>query len=71
MDVRLPEALRAAIEALQVESGKQVSRRVADLSAAYRAMQPSRQAVAGEADVAAYLAARMPATFAAVTRGLG
>lgn len=70
MNVRLPEALRAAIEALQVESGKQVSRRVADLSAAYRAMQPSRQAVTGEADVAAYLAARMPATFAAVARAL-
>ena len=70
MDVRLPEALRAAIEALQVESGKQVSRRAADLSAAYRAMQPSRQTVVDQADVAAYLAARMPATFAAVARVL-
>lgn len=70
MDVRLPEALRAAIETLQAESGRAVSRHAADLSAAYRAMQPSRQAVASAADIAAYLAARMPATYAAVARVL-
>ena len=71
MDVRLPEALRVAIEALQVESGRAVARHAADLSVAYRAMLPSRQAVTNTADVAAYLAARMPATFAAVARVLG
>ena len=70
MDVRLPEALRAAIEALQAGSGRAVSRHAAELSAAYRAMQPSQQAVTGAADIAAYLAARMPATYAAVARVL-
>jgi ribosomal protein RSM22 (predicted rRNA methylase) len=70
MDVRVPEALRAAIEALQVGPGRAVSRHAAELSAAYRTMQPSRQAVTGAADIAAYLAARMPATYAAVARVL-
>jgi ribosomal protein RSM22 (predicted rRNA methylase) len=49
-----------------MESGRTLSRHAADLSVAYRAMQPSRQAVASTADIAAYLAARMPATYAAV-----
>lgn len=70
MDVRLPDALRAAIGALQAGPGRDVSRHAAELSAAYRTMRPSQQAITGVVDITAYLAARMPATYAAVARVL-
>ena len=69
VDIRLPEALRAALEALPV-AGREVSRQASALSAAYRSLRPSSVAVAGAADINAYLVARLPATYAAVARVL-
>ena len=63
-DVRLPDALQAAIDA-EIE-GSSVAP-AANLSAAYRARQSSQTAIADEAAVAAYLTTRLPATFAAAT----
>jgi ribosomal protein RSM22 (predicted rRNA methylase) len=68
-DPRLPEALRAALEALPL-GGAEATRRSAALSTAYRSLRPSSGALAGEADVAAYLATRMPATYAAIHSAL-
>jgi len=65
-DVSLPAALRDAIETLTSGEGGRLSRRAAGLSDAYREMQPSIAAVADNADVAAYLLTRMPATYAAI-----
>jgi ribosomal protein RSM22 (predicted rRNA methylase) len=62
MDVRLPAALQAALEA---EARPDARRRAGELSAAYRTMQPSHAAVGDRATAAAYATARMPATYAA------
>lgn len=66
----LPIALRTAIDALTTGQRGAASRRAAELSDAYRQMRPSASAVAGSADVAAYLLTRMPATYAAIARVL-
>jgi len=66
VDVRLPNALRAAIDnEIGASRGD-----AAALSDAYRARRPSSVAVMGEGDVAAYLTTRLPATFAAIVRVL-
>jgi ribosomal protein RSM22 (predicted rRNA methylase) len=63
MDVRLPAALQAALEAV---ARPEARRRAGELSAAYRALQPSHAAVADSGTAAAYATARMPATYAAI-----
>jgi ribosomal protein RSM22 (predicted rRNA methylase) len=69
-DPRLPEALRAALDGLPLGGDATARRSAAALSTAYRAMQPSSGALAGEDDVAAYAATRMPATYAAIQAAL-
>ena len=65
MNPALPPALTKAIAALlEGVSRKDLARRAGALSDGYRQGRRS-SAVAGEMDVAAYIAARMPATFAA------
>ncbi len=67
-DRRLPAALAAAVaERIRPE---QLGAAAARLSAGYRANLTSRQAVPDAAGVAAYVASRMPATYAAVTAAL-
>jgi ribosomal protein RSM22 (predicted rRNA methylase) len=63
-DVRLPGPLRAALDERPAR-GRETARRAAGLSAAYRTLQPSASAVADAADAGAYLATRLPATYAA------
>jgi len=70
VDVTLPAALRGAIEALTDGKSSGLSQRAAGLSDAYRQMRPSDGVVADNADVAAYLLTRMPATYAAIARVL-
>jgi ribosomal protein RSM22 (predicted rRNA methylase) len=63
--MQLPPALTSAIAALlEGVSRKDLARRAQTLSAAYRGGRTS-SGIAGELDVAAYVAARMPATYAA------
>ncbi|MFI5016095.1 MAG: small ribosomal subunit Rsm22 family protein [Hyphomicrobiales bacterium] len=67
----LPAALKTAIEDFasgQVRAA--IARRAAQISEQYRSGGASRQAITSPADVAAYLLARMPATFAAVSAAL-
>ena len=65
MNPALPPALAAAIQhLLEGVSRKDLARRAESLSAGYRQGRSS-SAVADALDVAAYVAARMPATFAA------
>ncbi|MDR3470954.1 MAG: small ribosomal subunit Rsm22 family protein [Devosia sp.] len=70
VDVRLPGPLRAALDQMPAQ-GRETARRAAGLSAAYRTMQPSATTVVEAADVGAYLATRLPATFAATATVLG
>lgn len=65
-DPRLPAPLQAAIAELLAANGN-VARRAGMQSEAYRAMRPSAEVVADGADLAAYVAVRLPATYAAVT----
>jgi ribosomal protein RSM22 (predicted rRNA methylase) len=70
MNVSLPPALIAAIDALlQGISRRDLAARAAGQSLAYRGGGGSA-GIAGEADVLAYLLARMPATYAAVRAAL-
>ena len=63
--MQLPPALTSAIGVLlEGVSRKDLARRAQTLSAAYRQGRTS-SGIAGELDVAAYVAARMPATYAA------
>ena len=67
----MPSALRNAIlEYCDRIGGVQIARRAAAQSACYRAGGSSLTAIADAADVAAYLTARMPATFAAIRTAL-
>ncbi len=67
----LPRWLRSAVDelaqALGVKTLAQASQRI---TAHYREGNPSGQAILSQADVAAYVAARMPATYAAVSAAL-
>jgi ribosomal protein RSM22 (predicted rRNA methylase) len=63
--MQFPPALTSAVAALlEGVSRKDLARRAQTLSAAYRQGRAS-SGIAGELDVAAYVAARMPATYAA------
>jgi len=64
-DVRLPDPLRAALDAIPGDRHAAI-----DLSSAYRAMRPSSEAVARQSSAAAYVATRMPATYAALVTAL-
>lgn len=68
----LPPSVRAAVAELTRGIGLGALRqRQAAISANYRTGGNSRSAIAGDDDVAAYLLARLPATFAAVRTVLG
>ncbi len=62
----LPQALRTAAEAMAFGRGGALRQGAAALSSAYRAGEKS----SGNMDFAAYLTARMPATYAAIVRVL-
>ncbi len=67
----LPRGLSAAIEKrLEGQSRKKLAERATHLSEAYRAGQSSGKAVVNESDLGAYLAVRMPATYAAIHSAL-
>ena len=68
-DPRLPAPLQAAIAELLAASGN-VARRAGAQSEAYRASRPSADVVADGADLAAYVAVRLPATYAAIAEVL-
>jgi ribosomal protein RSM22 (predicted rRNA methylase) len=71
MSVPLPPPLRAAIADIAAAvPGAEIARRTAAMSSAYRAGHSSELAVACQADIAAYLVVRMPATFAATSAAL-
>ncbi|MBV9568231.1 MAG: SAM-dependent methyltransferase, partial [Hyphomicrobiales bacterium] len=71
MSFPLPPALSAAIEKLAAGMRQsEVVQRTALISAQYREGKGSQTAIASEDDVAAYLLARMPATFAAASASL-
>ncbi len=64
----LPSWLNAAIDAhLQTQNTQSLNIASASITQHYRKLKPSRQAIIQNADVAAYLAARLPATYAAVS----
>ena len=67
----LPGAVRAAITTIAagLKLGE-VRARAAQISSDYRAGRPSSGAVVSETDIAAYLIARLPATYAAVAAAL-
>lgn len=66
-DPRLPVSLQAAITELLAASSGGVAQRAGMQSQAYRALRPSAEVVVDNADLAAYVAVRLPATYAAVT----
>jgi len=67
----LPAPFRVALERLIAgRAGAALARSQQHLSRGYRGGRPSREAVAGEDGLAAYLAARLPATHAAVHAAL-
>lgn len=71
MSFCLPAPLAAAIETLVAsQRHDEVARRLALVSTHYRQGRTSEVAIATPADVAAYLSARMPATYAAVCAAL-
>ncbi len=64
-DFALPDALQRGIEeSISEISDRDIAARTAALSGLYRARASSRIAVTTEADVAAYLVTRLPATYA-------
>ena len=72
MDVRLPQSLRAGLEALlQTASRRQLSDKAAVLSERYRRNEPSSQFIRSEGDVLAYMLGRLPATYAAAVSAFG
>jgi ribosomal protein RSM22 (predicted rRNA methylase) len=67
----LPSALKLAIEDFAAGlSRAEIAERAAMLSRAYRAGHDSQRVIGSAADVAAYLLARLPATFAATSAAL-
>jgi ribosomal protein RSM22 (predicted rRNA methylase) len=73
VSVELPPALAEAVEHLLADaSPRDLARSSADLSARYREKRPRGLPVArSQADLLAYMAARLPATYAAVSGVLG
>ena len=73
MSAELPAALAEAVEQLLADtSPRDLSRVSADLSARYREKRPRGSPVArSQADLLAYVATRLPATYAAVSAALG
>jgi len=69
-DFALPADLQAAIRLHYAAGGPELAARSNTLSKNYRAGASSRMAVTCEKDVAAYLRARVPATFAAIRAAL-
>ena len=71
MSPELPPWLRAAIDReLEGLSGKSLAASSEHVTAQYRQGKPSRAAITGREDAAAYIAARLPATYAAVSAAL-
>ncbi len=72
MSVELPSGLAGAVDdLLQDVSPRDLSRASAELSAKYREKRPHRAPVArSQPEILAYLAARLPATYAAITAAL-
>jgi len=71
MSFPMPPALTAAIESLATGRRQgEMAQRSASISASYRQGRNSQAAIASPDDVVAYLSARMPATFAAVSASL-
>ncbi len=67
----LPPWLRAAIEnEIAGQGTSALVKASARISETYRGLKPSRQAILHRADVGAYLTARMPATYAAISAAL-
>lgn len=67
----LPLALRSGIESYVLDnSGRELPQRTERISENYNLGKPSRGVIADAGDVAAYLAARMPATYAACAAAL-
>ena len=72
MDLRLPPALRAALESERADApSREIGARAARLSELYRSNEPSSRAIRNAQDAAAYAIARMPATYAAAMAALG
>lgn len=71
MDIRLPNDLRAALDAyVAAQSERDLAPRAQALSHSYRGGKNSAQAVTASADIAAYLTTRLPATYAAILSAL-
>lgn len=67
----LPPALRdAALQFRSADPGRQIAEHADALSACYRRGGGSQAAIAEKIDVSAYLTARMPATYAAISTAL-
>ena len=68
MTPNLPPWLQSAIEhQLQSQDTQELNSASANITQNYRSLKPSRQAIQKNADVGAYLAARLPATYAAIS----
>ncbi len=71
MTPNLPSWLQSAInEIINAQSTSDVTASSVQMSQQYRSLKPSRQTIITNQDVAAYLAARLPATYAAVSAAL-
>lgn len=71
MSFPLPAELRRACEAYAAGvAGAEIARRASALSERYRAGRSSHEAIGSREDAAAYLLARLPATYAAVSAAL-
>jgi ribosomal protein RSM22 (predicted rRNA methylase) len=72
MSFPLPAAVRRACQDYATGLPRsEIARRAAAISERYRSGRPSHEAIASTQDVAAYLLARLPATYAAVSAALG
>lgn len=71
MTPNLPAWLQSAIEhQLHAHNTNELNAASANITHHYRKLKPSRQAIKHNADVGAYLAARLPATYAAISASL-
>jgi ribosomal protein RSM22 (predicted rRNA methylase) len=71
MTPNLPAWLQSAIEhQLRAQNTNELNAASANITHHYRKLKPSRQAIQKHTDVAAYLAARLPATYAAISASL-
>ena len=72
MDLRLPPALRAALDAARaLTPSRAIAERSAAMSDLYRRNEPSSRAIRSAEDAVAYAITRMPATYAAAMDVLG